>query len=1262
MRAAGMMSENDVGLTDLDRPQYVRGEGNIITTDRPSGADLFGSSDAGAPLNEKASRATNDKETESGNKPKRHRRGTRGGQKARVARGTAAKSTASEAEAPAPARAKTTRTRKPRASKKASAAEIQNTKPQGSARKEPPSAPKQDVPKQEVLPVIAEPPAAAPQALPEVPAQESRRVQPQAESSPADNAVTENSQAPQSVRPLGGYRAPMNRSSGRMSFGGRSGGRQHFRPSGFSRPAVPPAPQDGANTQSQPPAAQPVDEQTSAPQQAPLDSPAQNSPIAPQQGDSQAPVIGGVNANAQDDTPEPGNELHLPAGRDPQQMGRQAPGFRGPNRVEHNQGRGGKFPQQRGSNRGQQGNSNQQNNNRGNNQPRQNWQGQQPRGNQPQSRHQNGSHQQGNNRNFNQRNQQGHRGQQPRFDRGPRQPHQSQQFAGQQNAPQTFTQPVPQPQIADEIPSYGAEIEADTRPLSPPAVPSPVINEGVVAPAATPPESAEHAAPVHNGDNGDDNGALAPFAEDIEIDETPIVSEKRREPTGRDMIINVVEGEEVRIAIIKKGVLEEFYMERASNESHVGNIYKGRVTNVEPSIQAAFVDFGLGKNGFLHISDVHPMYFGPQYRAKFQRVMEKREAERKRQQQQRTDAAQTAAQAAQNPSSGEQQTENSEVPSVVNGVDSPAFSENQPNDAAALNTAPAVSDIDAELNAEAPPEVLFDSDSEKKQAEESAPHAESAGTAPAAEEIPTHNPESPSVSDEHVAFAATQADVPASFAAEPQASAESSDAPAPETPEASDQPHADATAETQTPAAEADAQAAAPATPAAEAAADEDDDDLGEFELDDGGIAPMERVGKKTPRRDRPPIQQCLRRGQEVIVQVTKEGIGTKGPTLTTYVSIPGRALVMMPGMSALGVSRKIEDEQQRRSLRRILSELNPPRNLGFIIRTAGAELTKPELQGDLNYLVRMWKVIAQRLRNNKAPIELYQESDLVIRTMRDGFTNDIDRIIVDNEQVASRIRDFLSIVDPRSAGSVELYTGTLPIFQRYNIERQIENIHSRRVELPNGGSLVIDSAEALVAIDVNSGRYREQRDAEMTAFNMNKEAVKEIVRQLRLRDLGGVIVMDFIDMREERHKREIEHLLREHMKHDRGKNKVLRMSQFCMIEMTRQRVRPSIKRSIYMDCPHCRGTALIKTPESVSLDVMRRLTAGTTRADVQRLDVRLYPTVANYLLNRKRKALVELEEKTGKRINIQGDPMVAGDAVQIDAYNGRDDRINVQL
>jgi ribonuclease E len=763
--------------------------------------------------------------------------------------------------------------------------------------------------------------------------------------------------------------------------------------------------------------------------------------------------------------------------------------------------------------------------------------------------------------------------------------------------PRQFTPPAPAPVEAQEV-MPAAEAPPEIIPVPP-------------RPAA---EALPHAAPL-SPPTAADSAALAPFAEDIEIEEAVTQPVVRRQPTGRDMLINVVEGEEVRIAVIRHGKLEELYMERSSTESHIGNIYKGRVTNVEPSIQAAFIDFGIGKNGFLHISDLHPQYFPKRHQP---RMPQARRGQPPRQQ----------------PAAVTPRAENGGAPTA----EAPA------------EPTPMAHEVAAEMPGvqfeQAPAEFPGVDSIENTVADEASAHAEDSGSQDSASAEPAADS---SADAAHSANGGTEA-VAEQAADATATSAASQDAMA-EAAEVADE--GDATVEEDT----------ADFGSAYNSEFSDDDEFEADYEsadLDDGHMKPMEKVGRKTPRRDRPPIQQCLRRGQEVIVQVTKEGIGTKGPTLTSYISCPGRYLVMMPGMAQLGVSRKIEDLEQRRELKRTLQELNPPKNLGFIIRTAGTEVAKKELQGDLNYLVRMWKVIANRIRTHKAPVELYEESDLVIRTIRDVFSDQIDRIIVDNEQVASRVRDFLSIVDPRAAGMVEQYTGTMPLYQKFGVEREIEKINSRRVELANGGSLVIDSTEALVAIDVNSGRYREMRDAELTAFNMNKEALKEVVRQLRLRDLGGVIVIDFIDMREERHKREIERLLRTEMENDRAKTKVLRMSQFCMIEMTRQRVRPSLKRSIYMDCPHCHGSALIKTPESVSLDVMRRLAAGATRMDVARIDVKAYPTVATFLLNRKRKALVDLEEKTGKRINIMPDESMAGDQIVLQAFDTRAMLLNV--
>ncbi|MGE3181292.1 MAG: ribonuclease E/G, partial [Phycisphaerae bacterium] len=464
--------------------------------------------------------------------------------------------------------------------------------------------------------------------------------------------------------------------------------------------------------------------------------------------------------------------------------------------------------------------------------------------------------------------------------------------------------------------------------------------------------------------------------EEVEIDEADLAEVANVKKT---MVINVVPRDECRIGVLSEGKLEEIFIERASSENYVGNIYKGIVTNVEPSIQAAFIDFGIGKNGFLHISDLHPEYFG-------------------------------------------------------NGNK-------------------------------------------------------------------------------------------------------------------------------------------------------------------------RENVGRKTPRRRRPPIQECLKKGQEVIVQITKEGIGTKGPTLTTYLSIPGRFVVMMPGMEQLGVSRKIEDEDLRRKVRQKLGELELVPNIGFIGRTAALGQSTEELQADVNYLARLWKAVEKRRKQNRAPAELYREADLVIRTIRDAFTSNITSIVVDDPDVAARAEEFLSIFSPDAAELVTVYKNQEPIFHHFGIEDELERLHSRHVPLASGGSLVIDQTEALVAIDVNSGKFRTEDDAELTAFKMNMEAADEIPRQLRLRDLGGVVICDFIDMRDPGHRREIERRLVRNLKAHKERAKILRMSSFGIIEMTRQRQRASLTRNVYQECTYCRGTGLVKSAESVALDVMRLIQLSVTKDAVTRVE-----------------------------------------------------------
>jgi ribonuclease E len=527
----------------------------------------------------------------------------------------------------------------------------------------------------------------------------------------------------------------------------------------------------------------------------------------------------------------------------------------------------------------------------------------------------------------------------------------------------------------------------------------------------------------------------------------------------KEMLINVSQPEECRIAIVEDGLLEELYIERASQDNYVGNIYKGKVVNLEPSIQAAFVDFGVGRNGFLHISDVEPQYF------------------------------------------------------KQGGFD---------------------------------PEQL----------------------------------------------------------------------------------------------------------------SNEADDREPENDRRGDRSRPRRRPGGRP--RIKPPIQDIFRRGDEVLVQVIKEGIGTKGPTLSTYISIPGRYLVLMPALGRVGVSRKIEDEDERRKLRDTLLELNPPRGLGFIVRTAGQDRTKKELSRDMAYLLRLWKVIVRRIRKNAAPVDIYEESDMIIRTIRDIFTSDVDAIYIDEPSAHDRAKEFLQLVMPRHVGRLQLYEGKEPLFHKYKLEHEIAQIHKREVPLGSGGSIVIDPTEALVAIDVNSGSFRADDSAEETAFRLNLQAAKEIARQLRLRDLGGVIVNDFIDMRKEKHRRGLERAMRDSLKRDRARTKILRTSPFGLIEMTRQRIRPSLKRSVYADCPCCTGRGVVKTAESMSIEVVRMLMLACQKPAIERVTVRVNDEVASYLNNRKRRDITRMEEEGSMTVQILGSEGLFPEHLELDCRDeeGREVRL----
>ena len=420
------------------------------------------------------------------------------------------------------------------------------------------------------------------------------------------------------------------------------------------------------------------------------------------------------------------------------------------------------------------------------------------------------------------------------------------------------------------------------------------------------------------------------------------------------------------------------------------------------------------------------------------------------------------------------------------------------------------------------------------------------------------------------------------------------------------------------------------------------------------------RKGRQRGRSpEGPPIHEVLQKGQELLIQVTKSGVRNKAPAVTTYVSLPGRYLVLMPQVNARqGVSRKIGDEEERDRLRDALDSLTVPPEYGVIARTAAEGRTKRELQRDLNYLLRLYESMEKHFHAEKEPAILYQESDLVIRAVRDIFSTDITEMMVDSEEEYTKILDFMKVTMPSYRRRVKLYKNDVPLFHKYHIESQIEQIHKRRVPLPSGGSIVIEQTEALVAIDVNSGRFKRENNAEESAFKLNIEAAGEIARQIRLRDMGGVIINDFVDMLAEDHRRELERTLWEALKRDRARTKMLRMSKFGIIEMTRQRIRRNLGSSSYDVCPTCAGSGQVLTLESMALSTFRRLRAASRESDTTRIEVVAASPVAECLLNRKRREVQDLEDRMGVMVEISGNPSYAIDKAEVTCYTSSDRKL----
>ncbi len=388
-------------------------------------------------------------------------------------------------------------------------------------------------------------------------------------------------------------------------------------------------------------------------------------------------------------------------------------------------------------------------------------------------------------------------------------------------------------------------------------------------------------------------------------------------------------------------------------------------------------------------------------------------------------------------------------------------------------------------------------------------------------------------------------------------------------------------------------------------------------------------------------ILKMVKRGQELLVQVTKDPHMKKGAMLTTYISLPGRHLVLMPGIDKRGISRKIEDEDERKRLKSIVGNLKIPEGFGIIVRTAGIHSNKTQLSKDLRYLLRLWKNIKKNIMKVQAPAPLYKEQNLVLRSIRDYFTLDVTEVLINDAAVYREVKDFVKIISPKHTKIVKHYKEDRPIFTKYQLEDQISSIYKSRVKLKSGGSIVIAQTEALVSIDVNSGKATQKKTIEQTALQTNIEAAEETARQLRLRDLGGLVVIDFIDMRDSKNKTEIERAVKRNLKSDKAKTKISKISQFGLMEMSRQRLRPSIESSSYQPCSHCKGKGMIPSVEMLALDFLRQLRLETLKNKISNVKGFVPSGVADYLLNKKRKEILDLEEKRGLSITIEGDDTI---------------------
>jgi ribonuclease E len=675
------------------------------------------------------------------------------------------------------------------------------------------------------------------------------------------------------------------------------------------------------------------------------------------------------------------------------------------------------------------------------------------------------------------------------------------------------------------------------------------------------------------------------------------------------MLIDATHPEETRVVVLRGNRVEEFDFESAHRKQLRGNIYLAKVTRVEPSLQAAFVDYGGNRHGFLAFSEIHPDYYQIPVADRQALIDEEERAQRAADDEVDRRSRRGRGRDRHAAAHRDDDTLRSEL------ADTPA------GDAAAGDQA-------AEA---AEGESAGGESARRMSAEATESHEVAEGGAAAADLAPPVSTESaPDITgpeqDEPAATEMTSGDSPAADSDESEATEAAHTAP--DTDEQGNGAHAGAEGDN---------------GHNGDNGGENGGDEEAEIVESVGGADAMEEVPDRAPRyRRQYKIQEVIKRRQVMLVQVVKEERGTKGAALTTYLSLAGRYSVLMPNTArGGGISRKITNSEDRARLKEAAADLEVPEGMGVILRTAGASRTKIEIKRDFEYLLRLWETVRDLTLKSTAPKLVYEEGSLVKRSIRDLYGKDIDEVIVAGSEAYHEAKDFMRMLMPSSAKSVKFYADTQPLLSRYGVESQLDAMFSPVVQLRSGGYIVLNQAEALVAIDVNSGRATREHHIEDTALKTNLEASDEIARQLRLRDLAGLIVIDYIDMDENRNNRAVERRLKECLKHDRARIQVGRISHFGLLEMSRQRIRTSVLESSTEKCPYCGGSGHVRSVSSVALQVLRALEEQLMRGATHNLIARTRPDVALYVLNQKRAHLRSLEERFAITVTVVADATV---------------------